>query len=384
MYYLSFSIFLSICFLLYLSYYFESGQFHTYGGDDESYFLMIRDVLYGSRYDYSFVDFVNGRYSSYIYFLSLITYPFRLIGIEIDQPITLSMFHASLGSFLFPIYTGIYRKLFRANGYAWSVLLFTPVVYYSIVNREVLNFLAYALAINIILFSHSNIKKLFWLVFLFSFMYFVRPETSIAIVFLYALNYLRSVKGIIYIGLGVVLILFLFRYFTTAYLKTLDIGQEIYFSDTGINKSGIGYQLRFSKNIILRVLNYFYTFFSPIPPYFIHVRNSEYFFLSIGQSLWYIIILTYIYYFGKLRSHIRNSTPIASGFVIVIIYVAMVAYLGGTTRHYYSFLPVLLLPFDYLREKFPHLVKLLLTRLMIIVPGIIIIYVILSQIISLM
>lgn len=381
-YYLSFSIFLSVCFLLYLSYYFEAGLFHTYGGDDESYYLMIKDTFYGSRYSYSFENFVNGRFSSYIYSLTFITYPFRLLGIEIDYPVTLSMFHAALGSLLFPIYTAIYRKLFNAKGYAWSVLFFTPLVYYSIVNREVLNFLAFALAIYIMLFSKNNVIKMLWIVFLFSFMYFVRPETSFAVLLLYVLNYLRSIRGIIYIGIGVILIIYIFSYFTTAYVKTLAVGQEIYFANAETNNSGIGYQLRFSNNILLKTLNYVYTFFSPIPPYYIHTKNTEFLYLSIGQTLWYVVIMTYIYYYRWLRYYLQRNLPIVSVFIIVFIYVAIVAYFGGTTRHYYSFLPVILLPFDYLREKFPILIKSILARLMIFFPVIIVIYLVLRLIVN--
>jgi hypothetical protein len=373
--YKSYLYFTIIALSLYLSYFFEMNQDHTYGGDDDFYSSMMEEV-FNSDYDYSLTDFFNGRYSSFVYLISLLTYPFRLIGLHFDAPIKLALIYSALGSLLVPIYSKIYENIFKEEHNMWSILLFTPIVYYSIINREVLNYLAFGIYLYILSANKSKINEIVAMTGIFTFMYFVRPETAIAIPILFSLSKMRSLKSIMYMSLGVLLILMISQYFTTYYLKSFEQGRAIYFNQD-LNASGLGTTLKYSANPVLKIANFFYTFISPIPPYYFAVRTTEFFYLMIGHIFWYFIVLFYALNYKRIFLSI-NSNTITLSFVLLSIYVGVVAYLGGTNRHYYTFIPALLLPMEYINKKYRYVTHNTLRTFMVILPLTSSIYIILK------
>jgi hypothetical protein len=347
--FLSYCFFTLIAFLLYSSYLLESGSYCTYGGDDEAYFKMVQNALNDDTRIFSIQNFLNNRYSSYIYLSYFLLLPFKLVGLQIDFPITLALFHAAVGSLIIPIYNSIFRKLTGISKIPFSLFLFTPIIYYSIVNREVINYLIYGVFIYYIISNYNWFINIIRLIVSFTLMYFVRPETSFSLGIFLFFNSINSLKKVLIFGLSFLSILFVYQFFTKNHVTAIDQGQLIYFQlpQANISQSSIGSFLRYATNPIIKCLNYFYYVMSPIPPYVIRQYNFENIFLSIGQILWYCVLFSLIRNWEKLAECTKNRIFIAN-LLVLLIYVFIVAFYGGTQRHYYTFVPIVLMSFDFL------------------------------------
>lgn len=350
-FFFSYCLLSAITFLLYFSYLLESGGLSTYGGDDEAYLEMVNDFKSPDGPGLSIYHFISNRYTTYVYLIYFISWPFDLIGIEIDFPVTLCLFNVAIGSFVFPLYANVYRRMTGMNALPVSIIVFTPLLYYSIVNREVVNYLLYGLIVYLLTGIGFWIFTSLKTVAIFTLMYFLRPETSFSIIALQFFNSWNSVRNTKIFIASFLLIMVVMQFYTKQYIKTPDQGQRIYFNYRPVHdtETSIGALLRYSDNPVLKVLNYFHFVLSPIPPYFIKKANFENFFLSIGQLFWYFVLFMVIRNYQLLRKYINTRLFIANVLVLAV-YIYIIAFHGGTQRHYYAFFPLVLFCFDYVHD----------------------------------
>lgn len=327
----------------------EAGYYCTYGGDDEVYLKLVQNTLNDEEKNFTLKDFLSNRYSTYIYLSYFLILPFKSVGLQIDFPITLALFHSAVGSLIIPVYNAVFRKLTGIEKIPLSLFFFTPLIYYSIVNREVINYLIFGAFLYYLIHNYNWIINTIRLVVSFTLMYFVRPETSFSIIMLLFFYSLNSLKKSIICGLGLLSVLFVLQFFTKKYIAPIEQGQKIYFGlpQEKNSPSSIGAVLRYSDDIILKSANYIYYVFSPVPPYIFKYVNFENLFLSIGQLFWYYILYSLIRNYSNLRQFIHKEIFLAN-LLVLLIYVFIVAFYGGTQRHYYTCVPMVLLSFDYL------------------------------------
>jgi glycosyltransferase involved in cell wall biosynthesis len=268
--------------------------------------------------------------------------PFRLLGLDFRSPIDYFLLQSSCLAPLGPLIKRLSEKL---SGKKISVLLFlafTPYWYFGIVGRE---WPLYYIAILVTLIFLSNNRSIIYVSVALMCLYlsFLVRFESMIIFSIFVLFHIRKKTVFLFIATCLTLTLL----YTSDYVNGLldfaiSKSQLIYFSKIE-QSTGFGGALKYSDSFILKLFFILYLIISPIPPYLYHSQTVENILLFTGHLMWPIFVFIIVFNFNRFASLLVDSVGIRSavaGFSVVIL---LLAFYGGTHRHYYPFIPHLFL-----------------------------------------
>lgn len=324
--------------LLYSSYLLETGAPYTYGGDDEGFVsryidttvrLTPKDMFSGSYINYPLFYVVNKTLANVLAFV-----PIKHIHIALTL----------VNNVLFSIVVLNYSKVLKLLNINqrflfWAVL---PILYFSsIFVRDVYIYCFFSFVLLYLVRSEMTMIKLFFLIAL---TFLIRPESAI-ILLVFCFTRIKKHQRILVTVAGVLAIAYLLPVMIVMF-RNFEQLQEIYFNSTDINESGLSYRLQAIPGVIGGAVWYVYNLFKPIPPFFVSVQNFENLLQVLPNIVIYFFTTSTIYslFFSRQRLNVLS---------IVWFYlasVAVVAFVGGTQRHY-AHLVVLLVVSFYLQSK---------------------------------
>lgn len=331
-----------LCMSLYLSYHFEGGAKFTSGADDEIYYYNFLTLINSASFSDGYNSLLRTDLTSML--LALASVPFRVLGLEFKSPIDFFLLQASCLAPLGPLIHKLSMRMHGRNVGISYFFVFTPYWYFGVVGRE---WPLYYIAILATLLYSFNIRIILYLTSFFVFVclaFLVRLE-SVFIFGLFILFHIRNKR--IFLAIVVVasmLMLYASDYFSGVLQFATEKSRLVYFSQIE-QSTGLGGALKYSENMLAKPFFILYLIFSPIPPYFYHERTFENFILLAGHLIWPLLIFAIVFRWKKFISILIDSfgiLPAAVGFSFVIL---LMAFYGGTHRHYYPFVPHLLLIF---------------------------------------
>lgn len=320
-------------YILYLSFYLETGLYMSYGGDDFSFY---------NRHlhrDYTLGDIFSGVYFNYPWFYIVNKFFISLVP-NISENYAV-VYLASFNNILWALIVNKFYQICQLL-HLQSVHLiwwFTPLlVTSSVLLRDVWIYYCFISVYHLYL-THKLTSNRWLLYVLISFL--TRPESGLLIlVFILSTNLSRY--SVIYM---VSIIAIMSPYFTEimALMRDYDTLQEIYFENKVIantNEEGIAVRLQEMKGIVGSIMWAIYTALKPLPPIvFTHLSLSN-LILAVGNYFNYIIVLFTI---SKLLR--MPKLLVTREYVFFIFGIVMIAFIGGTHRHVYHFMIPLLLLF---------------------------------------
>ena len=116
--------------------------------------------------------------------------------------------------------------------------------------------------------------------------------------------------------------------------RNAELMNDVYFGD---DLGAISKGLIEEGGTINMSIYYIYKLFSPLPPFFYVDPNFENLFQLLGNHLWHFTLI----FFTLNYKYILNSNFGYSGILMIMIFTAIICVLGGTYRHYYSFMPII-------------------------------------------
>ena len=330
----------TLCILLYLSFHFEGGAKFTAGADDEIYYDNFLTLVNSASFSDGYNSLLRTDLTSIL--LALASIPFRVLGFEFKSPIDFFLLQASCLAPLGPLIHKLSMRMYGRNVGISYFFAFTPYWYFGVVGRE---WPLYYIAILVTLLLSSNTRAVVYIIVFFIFGYLafhVRLE-AVFIFGLFMLFHIRNKR--IFLAIVVVASISMLSasdYFSGVSEFAAEKSRLVYFSQIE-QSTGLGGALKYSENILVKPFFILYLVFSPIPPYFYHERTLENFILLTGHLLWPLLILAIVFRWNKFIRILIDSAgilPAVMGFGSVIL---LMAFYGGTNRHYYPFIPHLLL-----------------------------------------
>jgi hypothetical protein len=329
-----------LCMSLYLSYYFETGANFTSGADDEIYYDNFRTVIGAASFSDGYETLMRRDLTTLI--IALASAPFRLIGIEFKSPIDFFLLQASLLAPLGPLIQKLSMKLAGEKISFLYFIAFTPYWYAGVVGRE---WPLYYLALLLTLFLSVKGRTIFQF---FPLLFFLYPASLVRFeaIFIFGIFLLFHFRLKIAFIVTSIIAVTLIQFFSDYYLDLLQFATEksraIYFSQEE-QSAGLGGALKYSENIFFKPIFILYLTLSPIPPYFFVHQTFENFILLPGHLLWPLLILSIVFRLRKFISILKGSAGIRAALIGFITIILLMAFYGGTHRHYYPFIPHLLL-----------------------------------------
>lgn len=324
--------------LLYLSFLLETGEPYTYGGDDKGFVsryinttvrLSTKELFSGAYINYPLFYLANKALASVLTFI-----PIKYIHIA------LTLVNNALFSIVVLNYSKV-LKLLNINRRLlyWSVL---PILYFSsIFVRDVYIYCFFSFVLLFLVRGDMTVIKLFLLIAL---TFLVRPESAI-ILLVFCFARIQKHQRFLVTVLVVLAILYLLPVIKDMF-RNFEQLQEIYFNSMVINESGLSHRLQAIPGVLGGLVWYVYNLFKPLPPYFVSVQNFENF-LQIWPNL-VIYFFTTVMIYSLLFS--RQRLNVLSVVWFYLASVAVVAFVGGTQRHYVHLIVLLVVSF-YLQSK---------------------------------
>ncbi len=329
-----------LCLSLYLSYHFEGIGKFTAGGDDQIYYDNFI-LLFNS---FGIIDEYNsmGRTDLTTLLMVVASAPFRLVGFDFRSPVDYFLLQSSCLAPLGPLIKNISEKICKRRIGLLLFFAFTPYWYYGIVGREWPLYYISLLVTSIFISNNRSIIKLLVILIYFYLSFLVRFE-SVIIFGIFMLFHIRQKSFFLFMAACLALsLVYNFEYIRELNDFAVNKSQLIYFSNIE-QSSGFGGALKYSDSIFIKPIFIIYLVFSPIPPYFYHSQTLENVLLLNGHLMWPIFILIIAFRFNRFKSLLVNSVPIRSAFASFSVVIIIMAFYGGTNRHYYPFIPHLFL-----------------------------------------
>jgi hypothetical protein len=329
-----------LCMTLYLSYYFESGSWFTTGADDQIYYDNFL-VLINSNGFFAGYDSLD-RTDLTSALLALASAPFQVLGIQFNSPIDFFILQASCLAPLGPLIQKLSMTLYGKKISILYFYAFTPYWYFGVVGRE---WPLYYLALVITLLFLSNNRFIINMAFSFLGLYLaslVRFEAILIFGFFILFNIRNKMVFLAAVVLALMSMVSVSDYIMSLLDFATNKSRAIYFSQIE-QSAGLGGALKYSENIFVKPIFIIYLIFSPIPPYFIHKPTIENFVLLFGHLFWPLLVFAFVFNWRKFIRIIVDSVGIRSAVVGFGTVILLMAFYGGTNRHYYPFVPHLLL-----------------------------------------
>lgn len=330
----------TLCMSLYLSYHFESGAKFTAGADDQIYYDNFLILINSANFSDGYNSLLRTDLTSML--LALASVPFRVLGIEFKSPIDFFLLQASCLAPLGPLIHKLSMKMYGRKVSILYFFAFTPYWYFGVVGRE---WPLYYLAIVVTLLFSSNNRVIVYIISFFVFVYLaslVRFE-AILIFGLFVLFHIRNKLSVLAIVVvASISMLSVSDYISGVLQFATEKSRLIYFSQIE-QSTGLGGALKYSENMLVKPFFILYLIFSPIPPYFFHERTLENFILLTGHLFWPLLVFAIGFRLRKFICILIGSVGILSAVVGFSSVILLMAFYGGTNRHYYPFVPHLLL-----------------------------------------
>lgn len=321
-----------VTYVLYLSFYWESGLYMSNGGDDFSFY---------SRHltkDYSFDEIFSGVFFNFPWFYLVNKYLISLVPNVPSEYVVVYL--ASFNNVIWALIAKKYHDISRMTGSNRGHLIwwFTPMLFTSsILLRDIWIYFCFISVYQLHLANKLTFRR-FAVYILISF--FTRPESGVLIlIFVLSTNFKKSL--LIYVAA----ILWIFSFTdlnVLALFRDYEVLQEIYFSNkdvANINESGIAIRLMNIEGLLGSIIWMFYNLFKPLPPIVFSHFSVGNLMLLFGNIFNYVIVLYFIMKSIRMPKMLLNRE-----FLFFIIGIGIVSFIGGTQRHTYHFLiPILLL-----------------------------------------
>ena len=332
-FYFSYIIFQITSIALYLSYNIESSSKFSYGGDDSQLFGYIKNNTEELIVNYPLFLYVN----SFVRDISI----FIFGDIEFKFLLYINNIVASLTLFNYFL---ISKKYKLKNFYI--IFLFTPFFYFSsLFLRDVYIYFFVSLYFLLIASNYSKLFKITLFIILMTCIFFLRPESALILPLFEFFRFLYSKITSLKYRTLILLILFSLSFnitiladsllsITSFGFRDVELMKDIYLGDDSIG--AIGRVLMDNSSFGY----YLFNLFRPIPPYYLSTPNFENFIQIFGNLFWYIIIITC---FLNPKKILKSNSYLLSIVSVLLLYVALVSFIGGTSRHFYAIIPFFIL-----------------------------------------
>lgn len=333
-FYLYYLIFQLTSISLYISYIVESNGPFSYGGDDSLLFEYLND---------SDILSLVVNYPLFLYINYLIKDISILIFGHLEFKFLLYINNIVASLTVFNYY--LISKKFKLKNFN-LIFLFTPFLYFSsLFLRDVYIYLFVSFYFLLLISNFSKLTKIILFFVIMASIFFLRPESSIILpifeLFRRIYNRITSLKyravlilSIVIFSISIANIQNFLLSFTAFGFRDVELMKEIYFSNESIGSLGAILLDSYPS------IYYLFNLFRPIPPYFFSTPNFENLIQIPGNIFWYLLIITCFINYKKVLKSNPYTISIVSLF---LIYIGLISFIGGTSRHYYAFIPFFIL-----------------------------------------
>ncbi len=367
----SLNIILSVVFIFYFEY--SLGLPFNGVADDQTFFILTKywandTTTFDQRAFNTYgVTWESINYKAYILIFGFWLKFLKFLNIESEHFFHLNLINCWFGAFIPSLTFIIAKRLFTIKiGLisAFIVLLYTPVIFYSIIIiRDTLIGTIFLSIVSITISSYSSKVKIISITILLSLLFELRgASAALAIVFMitYWASALRIKQITIYNKwLSIVMIILVLAtsiYLVSGNLNVLknsdvDLFKRIvntvnFYQAHSLEQASndsFGSILKQSNNPIIFLLLLVYTYLSPVPPEFIKTFNLKTVFMGVGNILWYVVAPVFIGGYFQLTKDKSLRSILHAVVVTLVISLIVVSMTSGNPRHLYFLHPLIIL-----------------------------------------